>query len=167
MPFSLIAALSRNNVIGINNRLPWHLPADLQHFKKHTVSKKIVMGRNTFEALGCKPLPNRSNIILTKNSEYSVPPNSLVIHSLDELHQQISTEEEVMIVGGSQIYQLFLPLASKLLLTLVDTTLKGDSYFPPWNTQEWIQTEKIDYPADDKNCYTMHFITLVKNSSRR
>ncbi len=126
---SIIAAMTNNHVIGKNNALPWHLPADLKHFKNITMGKPIIMGRKTFESIG-KPLPGRQNIILTRDKNYHID-GCTIIHSLDEL-QSCTNAAEIFVIGGAEIYKQLLPLTQKLYLTFIDTEIDGDSYFPEW-----------------------------------
>ena len=160
MKLSLVVALSQNKVIGLQNRLPWHLPADLQHFKKLTWGKPILMGRKTFEAIG-KPLPGRENLILSQDRAYQAP-GCTVIHSVEQALEHASAE--LMIIGGAQIYALFLPLADCIYLTEVMTEVAGDTYFPPINPKEWQVISQEHFPADEKNAYAYCFRVLDRVS---
>src|SRR5579872_5199461 len=117
MNISLIAAMSQNGVIGQNNKLPWHIPEELKYFKSKTLNKPVIMGRKTFESMGCKPLPNRINIILTKEKSFEAK-GCIVVHSIEEALKTVKGYEEVMVIGGANIYEQFLPLASCLYLTV-------------------------------------------------
>lgn len=129
---SLIAAISHNNQIGLNNKMPWHIKEDLLYFKTITSGHTVIMGRKTFESIG-KPLPHRKNIILTKNHSLTIP-NVRIICSVSEILDLISREkEEVFIIGGGEIYNLFLPYADKLYLTLLDLDIEGDTDFPDYS----------------------------------
>ena len=162
MTISLIAAMTRNRVIGYQNRMPWHLPADLQHFKAITLGKPIIMGRKTFESIG-KPLPNRQNIVLTRSIEnlngYSMGEACLA-PTLDQALALAEPQTEIMIIGGSELFQQALPLASRMYLTLIDVELEGDTFFPEWNPAEWHEIEREDHEPDDKNLYQYSFVTL-------
>lgn len=126
---SMIAAISRNNYIGKANKLPWHIEEDLQYFKQVTLGHTIIMGRKTFESIG-RPLPSRRNIVLTRDKDFSVPGVE-IIHSFEDVLQlAIAEENETFIIGGGEIYTLFIPYANKLYLTLVDIDIKGDILFP-------------------------------------
>lgn len=141
MLISMIAALSENEVIGYKNKLPWHIPEELKHFKAITLNKPIIMGRKTFESMGSKPLPQRKNIIITKDSQF-VAKDCVVVHSLKEALAAAEPAEEVMVIGGSQIFEQFLPLASRLYLSIVHQTIEGDSFFPKVDFTEWKLTEE-------------------------
>ena len=158
---SLIAAMAENRAIGIDNRLPWRLPADLQHFKRLTVGKPIIMGRNTWESLPGL-LPDRLHIVLTRNSGYSAD-NCQVVTSIDDALAAAGAVEEVMIVGGATIYEAFLPLAQRLYLTLVHSKVEGDTFFPPFNEAEWTITEREDHQPDEKNSLAYSFLTYSRS----
>lgn len=147
---SIIAAMSRNNLIGFQNRLPWHLPADLKYFKQLTLNKTIVMGRKTFESIG-KPLPQRENIILSHQPLQI--EGCKVISDLKKL----SSKKEIMIIGGAQIYALALPLVHDLYITWVDGDFEGDTFFPKidWNNWEMLSIES--HKPDEKNAFPYHF----------
>jgi dihydrofolate reductase len=139
---SLIAAVARNGCIGIDNKLPWHLPEDLRFFKRVTSGKPIIMGRNTFESLG-RPLPNRTNIVITRNPDFTAPEGVKVVHTLAEALRvadavvHIDGGDEIMVIGGAQIYAEALPHTSRMYLTEVDKVVAGDAFFPAWNRAEW------------------------------
>ncbi len=118
MHISLIAAKSKNGVIGNNNKLPWHLPEDLKYFKKMTLGKPVIMGRKTFESMDSKPLPKRENIILTRHADF-VAPGCIIVNSLEGALVAAGSCEEVMVIGGGEIFALFLPIATRLYLTTV------------------------------------------------
>jgi dihydrofolate reductase len=140
---SIIVAAARNGVIGKDNSLPWHLPEDLRYFKAVTTGKPVVMGRKTFESIG-RPLPNRTNIVITRNPEW-VAEKVLVVNSLSAaiaeakkvLSQQDNSAMEVMIIGGAEIYKTALPLADKIYLTWIDRDVDGDAKFPELSPSEW------------------------------
>jgi dihydrofolate reductase len=132
---SLMVAHDPNRVIGINNELPWHIPEDLAYFKKHTIGKSIIMGRNTFESIG-RPLPKRKNIVVTRNEQYKAEGVE-VVHDLDEAIQRGErTHEEIMVIGGEQIFKSILPRADRLYITLVQKEFEGDTFFPEYG-DEW------------------------------
>ncbi len=136
---NIIVATSKNNQIGINNKLPWHISEDLKYFKCTTSGKTILMGRKTFESIG-KPLPNRKNIVLTRDMNFK-PDGVTVIHSLEEALEICKNEENIFIIGGGEIYSLFLPYADYLYITLVDKVIYGDTDFPSYDTDfELIQS---------------------------
>lgn len=162
MIISLIAAMDRNRLIGINNRMPWHLPADLAHFKSLTFGKPVVMGRKTFESIG-KPLPGRTNIVLTRNPEISFD-GVRCVDSFENAKTVVSDADELMIIGGSTLYEILLPEAHRLYLTLVDARLEGDAWFPRIDYEEWVISKEEKYPADEKNNYNCSFITYDRKS---
>lgn len=142
MKISLIAAIAENNCIGNNNKLPWYLPEDLKYFKAITSGKAIIMGRNTYDSLG-KPLPNRTNIVITRNKDFSAAEGVRVVHSLDEAIKvaeavaHIQGQDEVLVIGGAQIYTEALNRANRLYLTEVCKTVSGDAFFPDWEKSDW------------------------------
>ncbi len=135
MTISFIAAVSKNGVIGENNSLIWKIPEDLKRFRQLTTGKPIIMGRKTFESIG-KPLPNRTNIILTRDKNYKAE-GCFVVHSVDDALEAGNGAEEIMIIGGAQIYAQFLPVADKMYLTFIDKDFEGDAFFPNYNKNEW------------------------------
>tara|TARA_Y100001935_G_C17228660_1_gene469165 strand:+ start:172 stop:642 length:471 start_codon:yes stop_codon:yes gene_type:complete len=147
---SLIAAVSENNVIGNKGALPWHLPRDFAFFKETTVEHTVVMGRKTFESIG-RPLPNRKNIILTRQDVSF--DGCTVVHSIDEIPQ----EEDVFVIGGAEIYNQFLPLAKRLYITVVHTTLEGDTYFPAIDPATWKCVSSQRHEKDEKNEFDITF----------
>jgi dihydrofolate reductase len=157
----MIAAMANNRVIGLDNKMPWHLPADLQHFKKVTTGKPVIMGRKTFESIG-RPLPGRRNIIITRNSEYTAQGIE-VVTTPDAALELVATAEEVMIIGGGNIYEQFLPKAERLYLTFIDLDVKGDTQFPDYNkVANWYVKEEQENHPDDKNLSSYKFVTLYK-----
>jgi len=155
---SLIVAMTRNRVIGQGGRMPWHLPADLRHFRKLTMGKPIVMGRKTFESIG-KALPGRRNIVVTRQQNYQAR-DCLVVDSLERALTDNRDSREVMIIGGAEIYSEALPRADRIYLTLIECELDGDATFPELDRCQWRQKERIDYPPDDENAFALSFIVL-------
>ena len=136
MIISLIVAIGKNNVIGDKNTIPWKLPADIRYFKEKTMGKPVVMGRKTFESIG-KPLPGRENIIITRDPDYKAE-GCTVVHSVDEAVKAAEGSEELMVIGGAQIYKEFFPIANKLYITNIDKEFEGDTYFPSgWAAREF------------------------------
>ena len=127
---SLIVAHDKNRVIGYENKMPWHLPGDLQYFKEVTMGKPIIMGRKTFESIG-RPLPGRRNIVITRNKQYN-SDGIETVSSLDEALMLTKNDEEVMIIGGEQIFRLALPLANRLYITQINAEFNGDTFFPSY-----------------------------------
>jgi dihydrofolate reductase len=167
--FSIIVAMSHNRAIGNDNKLLWHLPNDLQHFKKITMGKPIVMGRKTFESIG-KPLPGRENIILSNSvhlsslfnlSELYNPQDLKVFTDINKLLNYFTVDTEVMVIGGGQIYKQFLDKANKIYLTLVDAVCDADVYFPELD-DNWVVVSKQSHSKDAKHQYNYQFIELIK-----
>lgn len=158
---SLIAALSENNVIGVDGKLPWYLPRDLKYFKAKTLGKSIIMGRKTFESIGKRPLPDRQNIVITRQADY-VAPGCQVCTSLEEACAQ-ATSEEIFIVGGSSLYSEALPKADKLYLTRIHTKVAGDTVFPKFDETEWTLIDEEHFSADEKNALPMTFRTYQRS----
>jgi dihydrofolate reductase len=132
--FWLVAAVASNNVIGNGNALPWRIPEDLARFKKLTLGHTLVMGRKTFDSIG-RPLPGRTTVVITRRDDFAVP-GVLVAHGREEAIA-LAEGSPVFVVGGAEIYRLFLPIASKLILTRVEGVFEGDTYFPPFDPREW------------------------------
>jgi dihydrofolate reductase len=160
---SMIAAVAENRVIGNKNTIPWHLPADFKYFKETTLGKTIVMGLNTFNSIGGKPLPNRKHIILTNDQNFIAPKDCVAAHSIDEVLNLIKDDPgEIFICGGASVYKQFLPLAQKLYLTYVKASPEGDTYFPEINLTDWKEVWKEDHKADEKNSFDYSFVILEK-----
>ncbi len=159
MKISMIAAMAKNRVIGADNQMPWHLPADLGHFKRTTLGKPVVMGRKTYQSIG-KALPGRLNIVISRSSEFSVD-DATVVQSCEQAIEAAGKVDELMIIGGGTIYQFFLPLCYRLYLTEIDLNVQGDTYFPDYQAAaDWNLIESNSFAADDKNKYPYTFITL-------
>lgn len=156
---SLIAAMSENRVIGRDNQLPWHLPADLAHFKRLTAGKPVIMGRNVHDSIG-RPLPDRLNIILSRNPDLHAP-GCVVTHTPQGALAAAGDAPEVMIIGGQQIYELFLPRADTVHLTVVHGHVDGDTVFPPLDSG-WEIVQTRTRPADDRNRFAMSFLTYQR-----
>lgn len=158
---SMIVAMAHNRIIGADNDMPWHLPADLQHFKRTTMGKPVVMGRKTYESIG-KALPGRHNIVITTNSEYTLDDAS-VVYSVEEALALCAQEEEVMIIGGGSIYALLIDHTDILHLTFIDKDVAGDTQFPDWNEYgQWQEVSREAHHADDKNPHDYEFVTLQR-----
>lgn len=152
--------MDKNRVIGRKNALPWYLPADLQHFKKLTVGKPIIMGSTTFASIG-KPLPDRINIVLTRDPAL-VAEGYVVVHSVEEALHAAQRHDEIMVIGGANVFAQFLPLANKMYLTMIDAEIDGTVYFPEWNRNEWQEISRETHEADEKNLHHYIFLTLEK-----
>jgi len=161
---SIIVAMASNRVIGRDNRLPWHLPADLKHFKAVTMGKPMVMGRRTWESLPGL-LPGRRHIVITRNEHYSAEGAELA-HSLEQALAVAGDVEEVMIVGGADLYAQALPLADRLYLTLVDIEAEGDAFFPPIDERDWKEVSNEAHQADDKNPFPYRFRLLARKAGK-
>lgn len=157
---SLIVAAAADGVIGRDNAMPWHLPADLAHFKLLTWGKPIVMGRKTFEAIG-KPLPGRLNIVVTRDPAWRADGVS-VAHSLDAALAAVGTAPEVMVIGGAQLYEAALPRAARLHYTEVHAALDGDTRFPAFDRARWREVARSERAADARNPYALSFITYQR-----
>src|SRR3989344_234180 len=159
---SMISALAKNRAIGKKNALPWYLPADLKHFKEKTTGKTIVMGLNTFKSVGERPLPNRKNIVLADDKNYTAPEGVVLAHSIDEVLEMTKSEPEVMISGGAMVYKQFLPLAQRLYLTFIDHDFDGDIFFPEFNMDEWQEVSRENHEPGEKNLYKYSFTVLER-----
>jgi dihydrofolate reductase len=157
---SIIAAMDRNRLIGSNNQLPWHLPADLAHFKAVTMGKPVIMGRKTYESIG-RPLPGRTNIVLTRSADFQ-PEGVLLAESLENAIETVVAEDEVMIIGGSSVYKHALPLADRLYLTYVEDSYQGDAWFPDFDIEEWQLVASEEHRADAKNSSDYRFVTYQR-----
>jgi len=159
MKISMIAAMTEDRVIGIKNTLPWKLPNDMKWFRQHTLGKPIIMGRKTYESFGAKALPQRTNIIITRDESYQAS-DSIVVHSIEDAINAAGDVDEVMIIGGASFYEQMLPKADRLYLTFVHAKLDGDAWFPEIDHQNWNKVEQIKHKADDKNRYAHSFVVL-------
>lgn len=163
MTISIIAAMTEKRVIGVNNQLPWHLPADLKRFKQLTLGKPIIMGRKTFESIG-RALPGRENIVLTRDKHFSASDVD-VVYDIEDVLMLNNPKTELMVIGGDTIYKQLLPYADRLFLTFVDVDIVGDAYFPEWSTQDWQEVYRESHPADEKHNYAYTFVDYVKRSA--
>lgn len=160
MKISAIVAMDRKRVIGYQNRLPWHLPADLQHFKRITWQRSIIMGRKTHESIG-KALPQRRNLIVSRNAAY-VSSSCEVFATIDDAINACGDENEIFIIGGASIFAAALPRIEKIYLTLIEHAFLGDTYFPLMDESAWQTTVDIFHQADEKNPYPYHFMERVR-----
>ncbi len=166
MKIAMIAAMAQNRIIGADNDMPWHLPADLKHFKAITLGKAVIMGRKTYESIG-KALPGRPNIVITSNKDYSLSDATVVDspESAFEVAKALSNGvEEIMVIGGGTIYQAFLDKADTLYLTHIDLEVAGDTQFPDYEAAaSWKEVSREAHSADEKNAHSYTFVTLVRN----
>jgi dihydrofolate reductase len=160
MKLSIIVAMDLKRVIGHANRLPWHLPADLKHFKQITMGKPILMGRKTWESIG-RPLPGRINIVITRDNNYTAA-GCIVVHSVEAALHAAQGHDEVMVIGGEQLYRQVLPDAEMLYITRVDGVFPGDAFFPELDDAEWREVERSRHAPDGKNAHACEFITLQR-----
>jgi len=157
MKLTAVVAASDNDVIGRDNAIPWHQPADLAHFKRLTMGKPILMGRRTYESIG-RPLPGRRNLVLTRRG-FSAPGVESV-ESMEEAMKLAGGADELMVIGGAAIFDLVMPLLDVIHLTRVHCTIPGDTFMSPLEPEEWYEASSQFRPADDKNRYAMTFIEL-------
>ena len=162
MKMSLIVAVSRNGVIGLNNQLPWRLPDDLQYFKSVTMGKPLVMGRKTYDSIG-RPLPGRTNIVITRDASWSAPGVNVATTLGDALLLARkacldSGVDEVMVIGGEQIYRMTITVADRLYVTEVDAEIAGDAFFPTIDPQQW-QRNRVELP-EVTGSYSYQFLVL-------
>ena len=162
MKISIIVAMGTNRVIGHDNRLPWHLPADLKHFRQITMGKPLLMGRRTWESIG-RPLPGRISIVITRDGGYEAE-GCIVVHSVDAALRAAQGHDELMVIGGEQLYRQLLPQADTLYVTLVDGEFPGDAFFPELDQSEWREVERRDHAPDEKNAQTCSFLRLERVS---
>ncbi len=156
---AIVAALARNRVIGRGNRLPWHLPDDLRHFKRLTLGRAIIMGRRTWESLPGL-LPDRTHVVVTRDRSYRAD-GALVVHSLDAA-LAAAGGDEALIVGGAELYAIALPRAVRLYLTLVDAEVEGDVLFPPIDPTQWREVTREPHAADERHAYPFAFVTMER-----
>ena len=160
---SLIAAMSSNRVIGHSGQMPWRLPAELAYFKKITLHKTVLMGKRTFASIG-QALPKRRNLVLTTQADFSAP-NCEIFSSLAQALAAVPADQELMIIGGGELYRQTLPLAARLYLTFIDCELPGDTFFPQWDPAEWRETHSTPYPADAANLFSFRTVQLDRLSN--
>lgn len=142
--------------------MPWHMPADLKHFKSVTLGKPVVMGRKTYESIG-RALPGRQNIVISRNADYQLA-DAEVVGSIEQALSLVGDVDEVMIIGGGFLYQQMITRADRLYLTLLDVDLQGDTFFPEYSGFEWNLSAQQKHNADDKNPYNYEFVTLDRVS---
>lgn len=158
-----IVAMDENGLIGRDNQLPWHLPADLKHFKTVTTGSPIIMGRKTYESIG-RPLPNRTNIVVTRDSDY-MAPGCIVVQTIDAAISQAAAHatDKVFIIGGSTIYQQTMAKLNYLYLTVVHHEFEGDTHLTGFNLRDWEEVSRIDHAADDANAWAYSFIEYARD----
>ncbi len=160
MNLTLIAAMGQNRVIGKNNDLIWHMPKDLQRFKKLTSGHHVIMGRKTYESMG-RPLPKRTNIIVTRDKAYKAP-GCIIVHDIEAAIQKAEGDAQPFITGGAEIYKLAFPYAKTVELTLIHHHFEGDTFFPEFEDKGWKLVEKETHKPDDKNRYPFDYLTYIR-----
>ncbi|SET32244.1 dihydrofolate reductase [Paenibacillus sp. NFR01] len=156
MSITLIWAMAENGVIGKNNELPWHLPKDFAYFKAQTLGKRMLMGRKTWDSLGGKPLKGRTSIVITRDPGFA-PEGAEVVHTLEEALAEGRKGDELMVIGGAEIYKMLLPYADKLLVTRIAAIVDGDAVFPDVDWRRWVEVSNIAGERDEKNPYDYRF----------
>jgi dihydrofolate reductase len=157
---TLVVAMAHGRVIGHAGGIPWHLPDDFRHFKAVTMGKPIVMGRRTFESIG-RPLPGRVNIVVTRSRDFQAP-GCVVAHSLEEAIAAAGAVEEIMIIGGAELYAQSLARAQRIHLTLIDAELPGDTWFPAIPAGQWREVSRQEHPADFRHAHAFSFVVLER-----
>ena len=163
---SIIVAAANNGAIGKDNQLLWHLPEDLKYFKRITMGKPIIMGRKTFESIG-RALPGRLNIVVTRQTDWQ-HEGVRAVNNIDEAMHMADAQayidgvDEVMMIGGAQLYEAALPIASRVYLTRVDATIEGDAFFPELDQQQWYEISRESFAASDANPYDYAFCVLER-----
>lgn len=156
---SLIAAMADDRAIGIDNRLPWKLPADMQWFRRHTLGKPVLMGRKTFESFGGRPLPDRLNIVITRDKGYQAD-GALVVHDIEAALAAAGEVDEIMIIGGESFYRQMLPRAERFYLTLVHGQFQADAWFPAFDWEQWQEIAREEHGIDERHAYPCSFIIM-------
>lgn len=160
---SLIVAMAENGCIGRDNALPWRLREDLRRFKALTLGKPILMGRRTFESIG-RPLPERSNLVLTRNRQWC-RQGVLAVHSLGHALGCVRDANELVGIGGAEVYRLLMPFARRIYLTLVHAEIAGDTFFPALDPTQWVDVECHWHPSSEHNAHAFTFMTLERKSA--
>ena len=160
MIISLVVAMDNNRVIGNKGDIPWHLSSDLKNFKSITMGKPIVMGRKTHESIG-RPLPGRENVVITRDKDYQ-SQGCTVLHSLECVYAKFNQLDEIMIIGGAELYRQTLDRAERIYLTEVHAQCDGDTFFPELDQTKWTEIERKDYMAGEKNDFDFSFVLLER-----
>ncbi len=168
MKISLVAAVAQNGVIGKNNDLPWHLPDDMRFFIQTTKGHCVILGRKNYESLPAKfkPLPDRTNIVVTRQTRFDAP-GCIVVHSMDEALDvaREKEEQEVMVIGGSDIYAIALPFADRLYLTEIQADVEGDVRFPQYDKKDWDEISRVHHEKDDRHKYAFDFVIYERKKN--
>ncbi|MEX2593212.1 MAG: dihydrofolate reductase [Anditalea sp.] len=165
MKISIIVAKAKNNVIGKDNQLVWHLPGDLRHFKNTTSGHHVIMGRKTFESMG-KPLPKRTSIVITRNKSYTVPEGHYVVHDLASALEVGHSKglDQIFILGGAEIFKMALPIADELIITEVKASPEGNTFFPPLDYSKWEKISEEKFSRDEKNKFNFSILTYRRKA---
>ena len=159
---SIIVAKAKNNAIGKDNQLLWHLSDDLKRFKTLTTGHTIIMGRKTFESLG-RVFPNRKHIVFTQNPDFKVNDENVeVVHSMLEIQEYIENEEEAFVIGGAVIYNLLMPYVKKMYVTEINKDFDGDAFFPRIDEEKWKEVSREKGPEDEENNFIYEYVTYEK-----
>jgi dihydrofolate reductase len=159
MSISYIVAMDIQQAIGLGNSLPWRLPADLAYFKRTTLNHTVLMGRKTYESIG-KPLPNRTNVIITQNKDYNAE-GCQIVHSVEEA-VELAKNEEIFVIGGAEVFQLLMPAVNRLYITLIEHEFDADTFFPEFDIEDWVLESSEDGIKDDKNPYDFSFLVYTR-----
>lgn len=159
---TLVAAMARNRAIGLRGAMPWHLPAELAHFKVTTMGKSLVMGRKTWAAIG-RPLPGRQNIVVTRDEGLDAP-GCEVAHSIEQA-VALAESDEVMIIGGGSLYEQALPMAQRMVLTHIDCEVEADTWFPAWDARQWVPVSREHFASDSDNGLAYDIVEYQKKGS--
>lgn len=160
---SLIVARARNGAIGLEGKMPWHLPQDLAHFKRTTLGHPIIMGRKTWESIG-RPLPGRHNLVVTRNAAYPAT-GAEVVTSLEQALARVAALDEVFVIGGGELYALAMPLAQRLVVTEIDAEFAGDAFFPTPAAGEWQETARENHPPSAEQPLGYAFVTYERKAT--
>jgi len=160
MSISFIFAMDIQQAIGLNNDMPWRLPADQAYFKKTTLEHAVIMGRKTYESMGNKPLSGRTNVILTRNPDFAAE-GCVIEHSIEAVQVRFP-EEEVFVIGGADIFQLFMPVVDRMYITLIEHEFAADTFFPDFDIEEWELVSSKEGVTNEKNPYTFSFLVYDK-----
>lgn len=164
----MIVAMAKNRMIGKDNQMPWHLPDDLKYFKAQTLNKPVIMGRKTFESIGARPLPNRPNLVVSRNADFQAD-GIQVFDSVESAISAVRDADEVVIMGGAQIYAQWLEKVDRLLITEVDAAPQGDAFFPAIDHQAWCEVSRQHHPADAQHLFAFDFVeyqNVNKNANK-
>ena len=160
MDITLIVAMAANRVIGANNAMPWHLSDDLRRFRALTMGHPILMGRKTQEAIG-RPLPGRRNLVMSRDPQLQIS-GCETVQNLDALRDAIPQGTRLFVIGGAELYRLFLPIADRIELTLIHRDFEGDTFFPEFPEGEWEETLRVDHPLDPELNFSWSYLTLER-----